>query len=254
MIVETIKKLISSFFIETTVVIPETNMLQKKVVIITGASGGVGRAVGLTLLKEKAIVIAAGRNMQRLQKIYSKNNGHVFLFCADVTKEKDVKELVRTVIKKYGRIDALINCAGVFLEKSIENTTEKEFSNIVNVNMKGLFLMTREVVPYMKKRNQGLIINIGSKISHNSGVAPKKTLYAMTKYAVEGLSIALSNELHKWGIKVTCLMPGTINTFVSFKSKKYLSPYSVGYIILMMLQLEQVTFESIIFKSKKQYI
>jgi len=106
----------------------------------------------------------------------------------------------------------------------------------------------------MKKQKSGTIINIGSKISRNSKVEAKKTLYTLTKYAVEGFSFALNRELRPFGIRVVCLMPGTVNTFFSRKYKDFMSTYDVAEIVNFIIKMDQVDFESVVFKSKRQDI
>src|SRR5438034_6267671 len=142
----------------------------------------------------------------------------------------------------------------MFLHKPVDDVSSAEFDRIVSANIKGMFLMTKEVLPYMKKRREGYIINIGSKISHNTNVAPNKVLYAMTKHAVEGFSFALNKELKSFGVRVTCLMPGTVSTFLSLKSKEFLSPSQIALIVSHIIKMKDIDFESIILKSVKQDI
>jgi len=242
----TIKKFISSFFIEPVVVSPQTRDLKEVVVVITGAGGGVGHAVTEVLQREGATIVNLSRNAKSEQNVYGVK--------ADVTSPVDLKNAVSEIIQKFGKIDVLINNAGIFLDKPFEEITEKEYDNMMDTNVKGPFILTGLVVPYMKKAKSGLIINIGSKISHNTNVSPKKVMYATTKYALEGFSLALSKELKSSGIRVTCLMLGTVNTFVSFKSKNYLSPHNVGFVISMIIKSKEVDFESILMKSVHQNI
>lgn len=254
MIIKLIKQVISSFLIDPVIVLPNTDNLKGKVVVITGASRGLGKAIGISLLRENATVVAIARDSKELQTAYSEYKEKAFIIDADVTNEESVENAIKTVLKKYGKIDVLINNAGIFLdEKYLEKVSLQEFELLCNTNVKGIFLMTKAVLPAMKKKKSGYIINIGSKISHNTRVAPKKVLYATSKYALEGFSLSLAREIKEFGIRVTCLMPGTINSFVSFNSKKYLSPYSVGYLISTLIKMDKIDFESIIFKSTEQH-
>ena len=104
----------------------------------------------------------------------------------------------------------------------------------------------------MKRKKRGCIVNIGSKISRNTLVGANKTLYATTKYAIEGFSFALNRELKLCGIRVACLMPGTVNTFPSLAAKNYLSPYQVAEMIVLIIRSESIDFESVVFKSWRQ--
>lgn len=255
MIVNKIKKIISGLFLEPTIISPFTQDLKGKVVLITGASKGIGRAIAISLLQESATVIAIARNKKELELAFAKiKSGNVMLLEADITSEQQVTLAIKKITEKYKKIDAVVNNAGVFLDKPLESVLESEFQKIMDTNVKGIFLVCKTIIPIMKVQKKGLIVNIGSKISHNTNVTPKKVLYATTKYAVEGFSIALGKELHKFGIRVTALMPGTVNTFVSFKSKEYLPPYSIGFVVSMLLKSENIHFESIILKSTSQNI
>lgn len=225
--------------------------LKGKVVIITGASKGIGKATSEILLKKGAFVTLVGRDTLNLEKDYHQNFNSLVI-SADVTDEKDCQKVVDLTIKKFGKIDVLINCAGIFIGGNLEDISEKQFESIINTNLKGIFLMSSKVIPFMKKTKAGFIINIGSKISHNTSVKPGKVLYATTKYAVEGFSISLSKELKPFNIRVSCLMPGTVRTFRSPIAHEFLSPYRVGELISTLLKYEDIHFEGLIFKSGKE--
>lgn len=248
-----IKKLVSSFFIDTEFVSTLNEDLNKKVIIITGASKGIGKAIAQVLDKDGAKLVLVSRHKNELEKVIPASKS-VLCIEGDITKQEDIDNIVKETVAKHGKIDVLINNAGMFLDKNIEEVTEKEFQSIMDTNIKSIFLFCKSLIPIMKQQKSGLIINIGSKISHNTQVTPKKVLYATTKYAVEGFSYALGKELKSYGIRVTCLMPGTVNTFVSLKSKDYMSPFSLGLLVSTIIKCKDVDFESIIFKSVSQNI
>lgn len=234
-----IKKFISSFFIEPTITSPFTKDLTGCVIVITGGSRGLGAAMSTILSREGATVIELSRSGEN---------------STDITDEAQVQEAISHILKSHGHIDVLINNAGQNVHKPLDQCTGADFESIIGTNVKGAFLMSKAVIPIMRKQKSGLIINIGSKISHNTNVGPGKVLYTTSKYAIEGFSLALSKELKKHGIRVTCLMLGTINTFVSLKSKDFLSPHNVGYVVSMIIKNTQIDFESILMKSAKQDI
>ena len=248
------KKIISSFFLNTEIVSPQSSDLKDTIVMITGASKGLGKGIAEALYNQGASIIALARHSADLEKVYKDFDSKRILYTpVDIATEESVKKAIQQTLTKFGKIDVLINNAGMFLEeKYIEYVTKEEFNEIFSVNVEGLFVMTKNVIPIMKKQKSGYIINVGSKISHNTNVGPKKILYATTKYAVEGFTLALSKELKEFGIRVSCIMPGTINTFISRQSKKIMPPHAVGFIIAMMIKAKDIDFESIVLKSKFQ--
>lgn len=249
------KKVLENLLINTTVNLPFSEDLSGQVIIITGASRGIGKAIAETVSNYGACVVLVSRTKEELEKVFANfGQQNTLLVKADVSSAKDVDNIIEQVIKKFGRVDVLINNAGHFIEKPLEQVSEAEFSKIIETNLKGTFLMSKAVIPLMKKQKSGLILNIGSKISHNTNVAPNKVLYATSKYAIEGFSFALNKELKPFGIRVSCLMPGTVNTFISRQAKKYMSPYQIGQIVLMMIKFQDIDFESIVFKSRYQNI
>lgn len=247
-------KVISKYIIPPTIESPLTKDLSHIVAIVTGASKGVGLATAEQLLKDGASVVVVSRNKKDLQRIFDKYDARVLFIEGDVTNETDVKKIVDHTVKTFKKIDVLVNNVGRFMDKPLEESNNKEFDAMMFANIKGMFLMTKTVLPHMKRRKNGTIINIGSKISHNTNVSPNKVLYATGKYAVEGFSFALNKELKSYGIRVTCLMPGTIGNFVSLKSKTFMSASYVALLVSMILKMDFIDFESIVFKSKYQNI
>ena len=125
---------------------------------------------------------------------------------------------------------------------------------MIEVNLLGTVNTTRAVLPYMVKQKVGAIINIGSKISHNTNVDPGKVAYATSKYAVEGFSFALNKELKGSGVRVTCLMPGTVATFLSKENHSYLTPHDIAGVVAFVLESKNLDIESLVVKSTRQNI
>ncbi len=251
--IKAIKKRLLNWFIDQDYHSPLTADLTGKVVVITGASRGIGQAIAVALQNEGASLALISRDISGSKPVF-KDNKNVLLINANITGEKEVDEAVKTIMNKFGRIDVLVNNAGVNSHKPLEKTSLPEFQSVFNLNVTGVFLMCKEIIPILKRQKTGLIINIGSKISHNPNVGPNKVVYATSKYALEGFSLALGKELQSFGIRVSCLMPGTVNTFISKKSKQFLSPFDVASVILMLIKFKDINFESVIFKSLKQNI
>lgn len=249
--INTIKDIIFSLLNRQTINLLSDESLKNEVVIVSGASKGVGKIIADVLHKQGAKLVLFSRNLKELKSSFSGlDKDRAILIKADVSSQEDTQKVVKTALNKFGKIDVLINNAGLFKEDYLENISEDQWENIVSTNIKGIFLMTKAAIPTMKKQKDGLVINIGSRISHNPQVEAKMTLYATTKYAVEGLSKSLNNELKPWGIRVSCIMPGTVNTFRSPSPQKYLSPHAIGQIIALIIKQKNVDFESIIIKSK----
>jgi len=177
-------------------------MKKEKIIVITGATRGIGYAIRKELEKEN-IVISIGRKKHK-RKIHS-----IFIKC-DITNKENVVRCINTIIKKYKRIDVLINCAGVMLYNDLTNATEKEFDESFAVNVKGIFLMCQEVLHHMRKQKSGYIINMSSIRGITS--APNKGIYSSTKFAVRALTETILLENKSYNIKATSICPGIIWT------------------------------------------
>lgn len=251
--IEKIKQLVFDILFRQTIIINSNRNLSDKVILITGTGRGIGKAIATLLNKQGARLALMSKDDQKQISI-NFNKGNSLFIKGDVAMESDCKKAVSMTIAKFGKIDVLINNAGIVDSRSIENVNSDIWDKLFSTNLKGMFLMTKAAVPYMKKQKRGLIINMGSKISHNSNILPNLTLYASTKYAVEGFSNALVGELRPFHIKVTCLMPGTVNTARSLHPRDYLSPFTIAEIISMVIAQKDANFESIIVKSNRQNI
>jgi short-subunit dehydrogenase len=185
--------------------------LTNKVIILTGASSGIGEALAVDLAREKPILVLVARREQRLKRLAAKLRGEaadVIVAKTDITKYAQVKRTVARVRRKVGRIDALINIAGWgsygWFEKFRVYDIRKQF----DVNVLGASYLIHEVIPVMQAQRSGHIVNM---ISYASRVAvPPMTVYASTKYALEGLTDGLRRELSPWGIRVSRIHPGGV--------------------------------------------
>jgi NAD(P)-dependent dehydrogenase (short-subunit alcohol dehydrogenase family) len=248
-----LKKFISRQFIFPEVHIPHSDDLSGTVAIITGASRGIGKAIAEMILAKGGKVAAVSRSLSDLEAAFPNHTDSLIAIEADITTESGVAKIIEATLARLNSVNVLINNAALNIEKPFHELTTKEFEDTMNTNVKAAFMLSHAALPELKKA-QGVIINIGSKISHNTNVGPHKVLYATSKYALEGFSLALSKELKSEGVRVTCLMPGTVNTFVSLNAKDFLSPQHVADVVSFIIRHRDMDFESIIMKSKDQHI
>lgn len=185
-------------------------MLRNKVVFITGASSGIGALMARTFAQRGAIPILTARSQDKLQRISESIQGQHQYYPLDVTSDTDVNRVVTEVIREYGGVDILINNAGFGLFDRFENLSMDQFKQMMEVNYFGIVRCIKAIVPHMKKRNSGHIINIASMAGKVG--TPKSTAYSATKHAVLGFTDSLRHELARTGISVTVINPGPIHT------------------------------------------
>lgn len=192
--------------------------IEGKVVIVTGASDGIGRKTALLLAKKGAIVVLAARRKEVLERILDNLTGGAkkhLAITADISKEEEVKPLVEEVIKKYGRIDVLINNAAISYIGRVVDMDIKKAEDVININLLGTIRVTRNVLPYMIRQKSGHIINISSILG--KGAVPYRSLYCASKYGMEGFMESLRLEVAKYNIKVSIIRPPSVRTNFSKK-------------------------------------
>ena len=189
-------------------------MIKDKVVIITGASSGIGYATALSLAKEGAKLVVGARRTDRLEKLVKEieeNNGEILSQKFDVTKKSDCDDLVNTAIKKWGKVDVLVNNAGLMPLSFVKNLKIDEWDQMIDVNIKGVLYCTAAVLPHMREVKSGHIINISSVAGRI--VFPAGSVYCATKHAVTAFSEGLRQELSpRNNIRVTTIEPGVVAT------------------------------------------
>ena len=185
--------------------------LKKKVALITGGSRGIGKAVAELFMKEGAKVVITSKNQKQLQQT-SKEIGNPFFVAGDVRNENDVKNVINKTIKKFGRIDILVNNVGVLPKmKPLDKITEKEWNEIIDVNLNGHFRFTKYVIPQMKK-NGGSIINISSDAGLKAFENFYADAYAAAKAAIILLTKSWALEYAKNNIRVNCVCAAVVDT------------------------------------------
>lgn len=185
-------------------------MKSKKVWFVTGASKGFGLALTKLVLSQGNQVIATSRNTDDLKKSIKENQNNLLALKVDITSDQDVKNAVQQSIEKFGKIDVVVNNAGYSLIGSMEEMSDEEFRQTVDVNLFGTINVIRNIIPYLRKQHSGHIINIASNAGY-VGFA-NATSYNAAKFAVVGLSEALAQEVTAFGIKVTVVSPGQFRT------------------------------------------
>lgn len=204
--------------------------MENKVVVITGCSSGVGRELCMILSRKGYQVIATARDVSKLDEVQADMKLEL-----DVTNKESIEIAIKKVIRQYGKIDILINNAGYSVRSAIEEINLNDISQLFKVNVYGIISMIQAVAPHMRKQNAGKIINIGSisgKLTSfvNGG-------YCASKHAVEAISDAARLELQSFGIQVSLIEPGametdffkTLSKFSDHRMKNNNSPYSSLY-------------------------
>jgi NAD(P)-dependent dehydrogenase (short-subunit alcohol dehydrogenase family) len=184
--------------------------IMEKVWLITGCSTGFGRALSEYLSTKNYNVAVAARNIEDVKDIINGHPENTIAVKLDVTKPDEITAAVKSVEEKWGRIDVLVNNAGIGYFGAIEESEEEEIRKMFEINFFGLTKMTQEVLPLMRKQRSGHIVNISSIGGLRS--FPGVGFYNATKYAVDGLSESLAKEVAPLGIKVTIIAPSGFRT------------------------------------------
>ncbi len=187
--------------------------LEGKVALVTGASRGIGCAIARALLDEGAHTFLVSRRREAVRKLAAAWNaagGRAEALSADVTREREVNRLIARVKKRSGRLDILINNAGVFTYKPFEKTTLEDWRSNIDTNLTGTFLCTRAALPLLKRKRGGHILNIISVAGREA--YENCSAYCASKFGALGLSRVLAEELRPFGIRVTAILPGPVRT------------------------------------------
>ncbi len=186
--------------------------MNKKVAIITGASTGIGKHISIELSKKEYIVILISRSKDKLKsvkKIIDKNGHECIIIESDISKESSVDKIFKK-IKSFNNIDILINNAGLGIFNKIENISNSDWDVQINTNLKGSFMMTRNIIPIMKKNKNGKIVFINSVAGLKP--YPYSSAYVASKFGLRGFASSIREELRKDNIKVISVHPGAIDT------------------------------------------
>ena len=187
--------------------------IEGKVVVVTGASSGMGEAAARHLVARGASVVMAARRSDRIESLADElrgSKGRAMAFTADVSRREDMQRLVEAAIVRFGGIDVLVNNAGIMPLSSLQQLKVDEWDRMIDVNLKGVLYGIAAVLPHMQQRKAGHIITTASVAAHK--VFPASAVYSATKYAVRALCEGLRTEVKPYNIRTTLVSPGAVRT------------------------------------------
>lgn len=187
--------------------------IEGKVVVITGASSGLGEATARHLAERGAKLVLGARRMERIQTLadeLSNTGTDAVAVQTDVTHRDQVEALIKTALNTFGKVDVLLNNAGIMPQAPLEKLQVSEWDQQIDVNIKGVLYGIAAVLPHMQERKSGHIINVSSVAGHK--VLPPGTVYCATKHAVRAISEGLRIEMTPYNIRSTILSPGAVAT------------------------------------------
>ncbi len=190
-----------------------SNNIEGKVIVITGASSGLGEASARLLASQGACVVLGARRVDRIQSLATEltgGGGNAIAVATDVTDCEQVGRFVDAAVQAYGRIDVMINNAGLMPQAPLERLRIDEWDRMVDVNIKGVLYGIAAALPHMQRQKAGHIINVSSVAGHKVG--PGYAVYAATKHAVRALSEGLRQEVKPYNIRTTVISPGAVAT------------------------------------------
>jgi NADP-dependent 3-hydroxy acid dehydrogenase YdfG len=195
------------------IVTGKTQGIDGKVVVITGASSGLGEATARLLSAQGAIVVLGARRLERLRELADEltaTGSQALAVATDVTDPDQVEQLVSAAVERYSRIDVMLNNAGLMPHSPLERRKIDDWNRTIDVNLKGVLYGIAAALPHMQRQKSGHIINVSSVAGHK--VRPGGAVYSATKTAVRVLSEGLRQEVKPWNIRTTVISPGAVAT------------------------------------------
>jgi NADP-dependent 3-hydroxy acid dehydrogenase YdfG len=244
------------------------NTIKGKVVVITGASSGMGEAAAKHLSSLGATVILGARRADRIEKLANEirdKGGKALAIAMDVTQRDQVKRMVDATVEQFGRVDVILNNAGIMPLSPMERLNVDEWDKMIDVNIKGVLNGIAAVLPYMKEQKSGQIINTSSVAGHK--VFNGSAVYSATKFAVRALTEGLRMEVKPYNIRTTIICPGAVKTEllehiteadIQQANKEYvgavgISPDTFAHVVAFAIsQPEEVDINEIIFRPTSQ--
>ena len=191
-------------------------MTEQKIAIVTGGGSGIGFAIARKFAAEGMLVYITGRNLEKLETAQQAIGKNCRAAALDMQKLDQIPAFVQKIASGHGRIDALVNNAGINMKKPFTDVTDEEFQKIILTNLVAVFALSREVAKVMLTRKSGSIIHISSMTAHYG--IPKVVAYTASKTALEGMARSMAVDLSPEGIRVNCIAPGFIVTAMTSKA------------------------------------
>lgn len=219
-------------------------MLENRVAMVTGATGGLGRVVAKALLESGAQLVISYQDEGKLAELLRSVGGFegkVTAVKTDVTDEDSVNNFVQKAVEKHGRVDILFNIVGAYAGGTdVANTEGRIWDSMMNVNLKSAFLCSKAVLPYMIKQNYGRIVNVSSWMAFEKNRRVKSAAYAVSKAGVVVLTETLALEVKNYDINVNCVAPSTIDTAANRRNmpkadpSKWVDPKDIAEVMIFL--------------------
>ena len=247
-----------------------TNKVKEKVVVITGASSGLGEAAARLLSAQGASVVLGARRADRLKSLADEltgKGGKALAVTTDVTRRDQVKKLVDTAVQKFGRIDVMINNAGIMPRAPLERLTIDDWDRTIDINIKGVLYGIAAALSHMKQQKSGHMIFVSSVAGHKVG--PDFAVYAATKHAVRVLAEGFRQEVKPYNIRTTVISPGAVATElpgsvteqdIAAKIQQYYEDIAIPAesfaqaVVFAMSQPDEVDVNEILFRPTRQML
>jgi len=216
--------------------------LNDKVAIVTGGSRGIGRAISVALGREGATIVLAARSpgpLAEAAELVRKAGGRAEIVAVELTQEESIRNLVAVTREKFGRLDILINNAGMTHSARLEETKTQDLDRCWAVNARAPFLLCREALPLLRQAEAGYIVNVSSVVGVKG--YPLQSAYTASKHAIRGMSIALAEELRGTNIRVHVVCPGAVDTGMvgnvrpDIKKEDLIQPDEIAELVLYLV-------------------